>query len=176
MRDLAYLSPSDCEISRRLQHLHTFSCLDQYLCMAFAQLTYRESLPDIDVCLRAQTIKLFHLGLLGEVSRRATTRCVASARRFCFHHSNDPAPIGASEGEYATGSHQTPGSKSCRAGATSSRTTCSVIGQKEGQVLTPYQPRLTLQARGTAQLFWLVCFHDNVGIPSHRSRMHNGST
>ena len=41
--------------------------------MAFAQLTYRESLPDIDVYLRAQPTKLFHLGLLGEVSRRATT-------------------------------------------------------------------------------------------------------
>ena len=109
--------------------------------MAFAQLTYRESLPDIDVCLRAQTIKLFHLGLLGEVTRRSTARYVASARLFCFHASNDPAPIGASEGECATGSHQTPGSKSCRAGATSSRTTCSVIGREEVQVLTPYQPR-----------------------------------
>jgi len=33
--------------------VHRFTCLDQYLCMAFAQLTYRESLRDIEVCLRA---------------------------------------------------------------------------------------------------------------------------
>ena len=39
-----------------------FSCLDQYLCMAFAQLTYRESLRDIEACLRAQASKLYHLG------------------------------------------------------------------------------------------------------------------
>ena len=36
----------------------SFSCLDQYLCMAFAQLTYRESLRDIEACLRAQQAKL----------------------------------------------------------------------------------------------------------------------
>ena len=42
--------------------VHHFSCLDQYLAMAFAQLTYRESLRDIAACLRAQTPKLYHLG------------------------------------------------------------------------------------------------------------------
>ena len=41
----------------------TFSCLDQYLCMAFAQLTYRESLRDIEACLRAQEKKLYHMGI-----------------------------------------------------------------------------------------------------------------
>ena len=120
MRDLAYLSPSDCEISRRFQHLHTFSCLDQYLCMAFAQLTYRESLPDIDVCLRAQPTKLFHLGLLGEVSRRATTRSFARARRFSI--SNGPAPIIGRDTGYATGRDQTFGITSHGAGTTNSRT------------------------------------------------------
>ncbi len=49
-------------------NIRTFSCLDQFLCMAFAQLTYRESLRDIDACLRAQPTKLFHLGLRGTVS------------------------------------------------------------------------------------------------------------
>jgi len=39
----------------------TFSCLDQFLCMAFAQLTYRESLRDIEACLRAQPAKLIIL-------------------------------------------------------------------------------------------------------------------
>lgn len=47
----------------------TFSCLDQYLCMAFAQLTYRESLRDIEACLRAQKDKLYHMGIRGKVSR-----------------------------------------------------------------------------------------------------------
>lgn len=47
----------------------TFSHLDQYLCMAFAQLTFRESLRDIEVCLRAHATKLYHLGIRGHVAR-----------------------------------------------------------------------------------------------------------
>src|SRR5436190_17989764 len=50
-------------------NVRTFSCLDQFLCMAFAQLTYRESLRDVEACLRAQPSKLYHLGLRGYVSR-----------------------------------------------------------------------------------------------------------
>jgi len=46
-----------------------FTCLDQYLCMAFAQLTYRESLRDIEACLRAQKNKLYHMGIRSSVSR-----------------------------------------------------------------------------------------------------------
>jgi hypothetical protein len=46
-----------------------FSCLDQYLSMAFAQLTYRESLRDIEACLRAQSSKLYHLGIRSTVAR-----------------------------------------------------------------------------------------------------------
>lgn len=46
-----------------------FSCWDQFLCMAFAQLTYRESLRDIEACLRSQGRKLYHLGIRGNVSR-----------------------------------------------------------------------------------------------------------
>jgi hypothetical protein len=49
--------------------LKTFSCWDQFLCMSFAQLTYRESLRDIEACLRAQQTKLYHLGIRGKVSR-----------------------------------------------------------------------------------------------------------
>jgi Domain of unknown function (DUF4372)/Transposase DDE domain len=49
--------------------LKSFSCWDQFLCMAFAQLTYRESLRDIEACLRAQQTKLYHLGIRGRVSR-----------------------------------------------------------------------------------------------------------
>ena len=47
----------------------SFSCLDQFLCMAFAQLTYRESLRDIEACLRAQRSKLYHLGIRSAVAR-----------------------------------------------------------------------------------------------------------
>lgn len=52
-------------------NVRSFSCLDQFLCMAFAQLTYRESLRDIEACLGAQPTKLYHLGLRGNVSRSA---------------------------------------------------------------------------------------------------------
>ena len=50
-------------------HLRGFSCLDQYLAMSFAQLTYRESLRDIEACLRSVANKLYHMGLRGKVSR-----------------------------------------------------------------------------------------------------------
>lgn len=49
--------------------IKTFNCLDQFLCMAFAQLTYRESLRDIETCLRAQKEKLYHMGIRGGISR-----------------------------------------------------------------------------------------------------------
>src|ERR1019366_9345214 len=50
-------------------HLRGFSCWDQYLAMAFAQLTYRESLRDIEACLRAMGAKLYHMGFRGKVTR-----------------------------------------------------------------------------------------------------------
>src|SRR5208337_1077107 len=46
-----------------------FSCWDQFLCMAFAQLTYRESLRDIETCLRAMGPKLYHAGFRGRIAR-----------------------------------------------------------------------------------------------------------
>ena len=46
-----------------------FSCLDQFLCMVFAQPTYRESLRDTETCLRALQSKLYHVGIRGRVSR-----------------------------------------------------------------------------------------------------------
>ena len=46
-----------------------FSCWNQFLCMAFAQLTYRESLRDIEACLRSAQRKLYHMGFRGNVSR-----------------------------------------------------------------------------------------------------------
>jgi len=47
----------------------SFACWDQFLCMAFAQLTYRESLRDIQACLRGTRHKLYHMGIRGNVSR-----------------------------------------------------------------------------------------------------------
>lgn len=47
----------------------SFTCWDQFLCMAFAQLTYRESLRDIQACLRGTRYKLYHMGIRGNVSR-----------------------------------------------------------------------------------------------------------
>jgi hypothetical protein len=47
----------------------SFSCLDQFLCLAFAQLTYRESLRDIEACLRSVQGKLYHMGFRGRISR-----------------------------------------------------------------------------------------------------------
>lgn len=49
--------------------IQTFSCLDQFLCLAFAQLSYRESLRDIEACLRAVEPRLYHMGFRGKISR-----------------------------------------------------------------------------------------------------------
>jgi len=49
--------------------LISFSCWDQFLCMSFAQLTYRESLRDIQACLRGNQQQLYHMGFRGRVSR-----------------------------------------------------------------------------------------------------------
>jgi len=49
--------------------VRTFTCMDQFMCMAFAQLTYRESLRDIESCLRSMHRKLYHVGINGKISR-----------------------------------------------------------------------------------------------------------
>jgi hypothetical protein len=59
--------------------IRNFTCWDQFLCMAFAQLTYRESLRDIEACLRTKTKKLYHLGIRGKISR--STLADANDRR-----------------------------------------------------------------------------------------------
>src|SRR6201984_2695558 len=51
------------------RYLKNLSCWDQYLAMAFAQLTYRESLRDIEACLRSMKGKLYHMGFRGKVAR-----------------------------------------------------------------------------------------------------------
>jgi len=59
--------------------VRTFSCQDQFRCMAFAQLTYRDSLRDTVTCLNAQQTKLFHMGIRGQVRR--STLADANERR-----------------------------------------------------------------------------------------------
>src|ERR1700674_4567454 len=61
------------------RRLRDFSCLDQLLCMAFAHLTYRDSLRDIETCLRAMSGNLYHAGFRGKVSR--STLADANERR-----------------------------------------------------------------------------------------------
>ena len=56
-----------------------FSCRDQFLCMAFAQLSYRESLRDIETCLRAMQPKLYHAGFRSRIAR--STLADANERR-----------------------------------------------------------------------------------------------
>lgn len=51
------------------RYLKSFSCRDQFLAMAFAQLTYRESLRDIEACLRSVGGKLYHMGFRSKVAR-----------------------------------------------------------------------------------------------------------
>jgi hypothetical protein len=64
-------------------HRRGFSCRDQYLAMAFAQLTYRESLHDIEACLGAMRGKLYHMGFRGRVTR-STLRISECARFECL--------------------------------------------------------------------------------------------
>ena len=56
----------------------TFSCWNQFLCMAFGQLTFRESLRDVETCLRSRQDQLYHLGIRGEVSHST----LADANRY----------------------------------------------------------------------------------------------
>jgi hypothetical protein len=62
----------------------SFSCLEQFLCLAFAQLTYRESLRDIEACLRAQSDKLYHMGIGSRISR-STLADANEARDWRIH-------------------------------------------------------------------------------------------
>jgi hypothetical protein len=78
----------------------SFSCLDQYLCMAFARLTYRESLRDIESSLRAQAAKLYHLGIRGNVSRNTLANANAT-RDWRIYASFAERLIGIARGLYA---------------------------------------------------------------------------
>ena len=91
-----------------------FSCLDQLLVMMFAQLTFRESLRDIEACLRAQCAKLYHMGIRGGIARNTLAnanavrdwriyadfaqRLIATARRL---YANEPLAVDLKGSVYA---------------------------------------------------------------------------
>jgi len=66
------------------RYVKSMTCADQFRVMAFAQLTYRESLRDIEVCLSAQSAKLYHMGLLQE-NKRSTLADANEARDWRIH-------------------------------------------------------------------------------------------
>ncbi len=78
----------------------TFSCWDQFLCMAFAQLTYRESLRDIEACLRVAKTKLYHMGIRGKVSRN-TLAHANETRNWRIYADFAQVLIGIARGLYA---------------------------------------------------------------------------
>jgi hypothetical protein len=82
-------------------NVRSFSCLDQFLCLAFAQLTYRESLRDIEACLRAQDSKLYHLGIRGNVSR-STLADANEIRDWRIHFEFAQSLIGIARRLYAS--------------------------------------------------------------------------
>ena len=61
--------------------VRNFPCYDQFLCLAFAQLTYRESLRDIETCLNSHHEKLYHIGFRGQISK--STLADADEKRDC---------------------------------------------------------------------------------------------
>lgn len=94
--------------------VQSFSCLDQFLSMAFAQLTFRESLRDIEACLRAQRPKLYHLGLRSVVARNTLAnanavrnwRIYAAFAQSLIHiarplYADDPFGVDLKESVYA---------------------------------------------------------------------------
>lgn len=81
----------------------SFSCWDQFLCMAFAQLTYRESLRDIEACLRSAQRNLYHMGFRGKVSRN-TLAHANEVRDWHIYADFAQIQIGRARGLYANDS------------------------------------------------------------------------
>ena len=79
--------------------VYSFTCFDQFLCMAFGQLKYRESLRDIECCLRAMRGKLHHMGIKGKVSR-STIAC--ANEKWNKQHLRRKASYGTSENAVKT--------------------------------------------------------------------------
>src|SRR5665213_687126 len=78
----------------------TFSCWNQFLCMAFGQLTFRESLRDVETCLRSRPDQLYHLGIRGEVSH-STLADANRERDWRIYHDFAQRLIGRARSLYA---------------------------------------------------------------------------
>lgn len=96
------------------RYIKDFSCWEQFLCMAFAQLTYRDGLRDIEACLRAQQPKLYHMGLrakiaratLAHANRKRDWRIYADFAHFLIQQArhlyrNEPFAVDLSDAVYA---------------------------------------------------------------------------
>ena len=81
--------------------VRSFTCLDQFLCMAFAQLTYRESLREIEACLRAHTVKLYHMGIRSKSVSRSTLADANEARDWRIYADFAQSLIGMARRLYA---------------------------------------------------------------------------
>ena len=79
----------------------SFSCLDQFLCMAFAQFTFRESLREIEAYLRAQTLKLYHMGIRSKKISRSTLADANEARNWRIYADFAQSLIGMARRLYA---------------------------------------------------------------------------
>jgi len=73
-------------------NVRTFTSLDQFLCLAFAQLTHRESLRDIEISLRAMRPELYHMGIRGRISRSALADANETRDRRIFGASSRSLP------------------------------------------------------------------------------------
>ena len=92
-------------------HIKRFSCQDQYRCMAFAQLTYRESLRDIEACLRAHSNKLYHMGLRSTVSR--STLADANEQRDWRIYAASTSTTTSASNSTTRSMHSTPRPSTC---------------------------------------------------------------
>jgi hypothetical protein len=79
----------------------SFSCLNQFLCMAFAQLTFRESLREIEACLSAQSAKLYHMGIRAKRIARSTLADANEARDWRIYADFAQSLIGIARRLYA---------------------------------------------------------------------------
>ena len=92
--------------------VRSFSCLDQFYCMAFAQLTGRESLRDIEACLRAVGPKLYHAGLQSRVSRNTSGQSQRDTRLANLpRHRADPHRSGPQALRPSTPGHESQASR-----------------------------------------------------------------
>lgn len=116
----------------------TFSHLDQFLCMTFAQLTFRESLRDIETCLRAHQAKLYHLGIRGHVAK-STLADANESRDWCIYADFAMSLIQTTRKLYASDTFAVEWSKQPMR-STPPRSTCASLSFR-GHASVPPRPQ-----------------------------------